>query len=203
MPRRYPALTFTDSVKAVQERYGSRRAGQMLENFDVEDARLGPREATFIAQRDSFYMATVGQEGWPYVQFRGGPVGFLKVLDETTLAYADFGGNRQYISTGNLLHDDRVALILMDYAHQRRMKIMARTEILEASERPELVEALHDPDYPAKVERIVLLRVEAFDWNCPQHITRRFTENQVLAREASLHSHIQELEARLEEAGVS
>ena len=175
MARSYTKLAFNQSVKAVQQQYGTRRQAQRMESLDWADDRLGPREAEFIAGRDSFYMATVGENGWPYVQFRGGPKGFLKVLDEKRLAYADFRGNLQYISTGNLKQDDRVALILMDYAHQRRLKIMARAEIVEASQRPDLVEELHDASYKARPERAVIFHLEAFDWNCPQHITPRFT----------------------------
>jgi predicted pyridoxine 5'-phosphate oxidase superfamily flavin-nucleotide-binding protein len=181
LSRRYPQLTFTDSVKKAQERYGSRAIGERMENRDGDDRRLGAHEAQFIAERDSFYMASVGENGWPYVQFRGGPAGFLKVLAERTLAYADFRGNRQYISTGNLGKDDRVALILMDYPNRQRLKIMARAEILDAADRPELVERLRDPDYDAHIERVVLLHVEAFDWNCPQHITPRYTADEIEA----------------------
>ena len=181
MSRRYTELTFTDSVKEAQERYGSRATGKRMEGRSVEDRRLGEHEASFIAARDSFYMASVGENGWPYVQFRGGPAGFLKILDERTLGYADFRGNRQYISTGNIDKDDRVALILMDYPNRQRLKVMARAEILEAGGRPELVERLRDPDYDAKIERVVLFHVEAFDWNCPQHITPRYTAEEIEA----------------------
>ena len=198
MARRYTQLTFTDAVKDVQEQYGSRRAGAMLESFDMDDAHLSLREAEFIQDRDSFYMASVGESGWPYVQFRGGPKGFLQVRDARTLAYLDYSGNRQYISTGNLRKNDRVALILMDYTRRRRLKVMARTKFLEAAEHPDLVEELQDPNYPAPAERIVLFQVEAFDWNCPQHITPRFTEEEVMAREEVLHQRIQELEGQLQ-----
>ena len=136
---------------------------------------LGPAEASFIVERDGFYQATVSETGWPYVQFRGGPGGFLKVLDEKTIAYADFRGNRQYVSTGNLTGNDRVALILMDYPNQRRLKLWGRARTVEASDDPELVAALHDETYRARPERAVVITVEAFDWNCPQHIPRRFT----------------------------
>jgi hypothetical protein len=198
---RYSQLTFTDSVKDVQEQYGSRRAGAKLESLDYDDVHLGPKEAEFIHDRDSFYMASVSESGWPYVQFRGGPRGFLHVLDPNTLGYLDFGGNRQYISTGNLRKNDRVALILMDYPRRRRLKVMAHTKIVDAAEHPDLVEELRNPDYPAPVERIVLFKVEAFDWNCPQHITPRFTEEEVLARENVLRERIRELEARLGQDG--
>lgn len=188
MARRYTELTFTDSVRQAQEHYGSRRAAARMEAFDVDDRRLGQGEADFIAGRDSFYMASVSENGWPYVQFRGGPEGFLVVLDERTLGYADYRGNRQYISTGNLGRDGRVALILMDYPGRQRLKVMARAKIFDADERPDLVEKLGDPDYPARVERVVLFEVEAFDWNCPQHITPRYTEAEIEAREAVISS---------------
>ena len=136
---------------------------------------LGPGEAAFITERDGFYQATVSETGWPYVQFRGGPAGFLKVLGEKTIAYADFRGNRQYISTGNLSGNDRVSLILMDYPNQRRLKIWGRARLVDAAEDPELVAALHDETYRARPERAVVITVEALDWNCPQHIPRRFT----------------------------
>lgn len=179
MSRRYTELTFTDSVKAAQEQYGTRDSGARMEQMAVDDRHLSPREAEFIAERDSFYMASVGEGGWPYVQFRGGPIGFLRVVDDTTLGYADYRGNRQYITTGNVRADDRVALILMDYPNRRRLKLMARMEVREAGDCPELVERLHDPDYKAKVERVVLLHVEAYDWNCPQHITPRYTVEEI------------------------
>ena len=175
MSRRCTELTFTEGVKRVQQRYGTRAHGEHMENRPVDDSHLGEREKEFIAARDSFYMASVGEAGWPYVQFRGGPPGFLKTLDDRTLAYADFRGNLQYIRVGNLEKNDRVALILMDYPARQRLKIMARAEIHEAKDRPELIERLHDPAYAAKVERAVVLHVEAFDWNCHQHITPRYT----------------------------
>jgi len=182
MARKYTDITFTPAVRAAQEHYGSRAIGDKVASWDIDDEHLTEQEASFIAERDSFYMATVGEGGWPYVQFRGGPRGFLKVLDESTLAYADFRGNRQYISTGNLRHDDRAALFFMDYAQQRRLKLMARTEIIDAHEHPDLVEQVADPAYAAKIERIVVFKVVAFDWNCPQHITPRFTEAEWQAR---------------------
>lgn len=181
MSRRYTELTFTDSVKAVQEAYGTRASAERMERISVDDRRLSPREVEFIEARDGFYLASVGEDGWPYVQFRGGPPGFLRAIDERTLGYADYRGNRQYITTGNVRADDRVALILMDYPARRRLKVMARMEVHEAADRPELVERLHDPAYDATVERVVLLRVEAFDWNCPQHITPRYTVEEIEA----------------------
>ncbi len=149
MPRRYTTLTFTDSVKQAQEHNGARAVAARMQAMDVVDDRLADREIDFIQQRDRFYVASVGEAGWPYVQFRGGPAGFLRVLDDRTLAYADFRGNRQYITTGNLAHDGRVALIFMDYANRRRLKVMARAEVLDAEEHPELTADVEDHGYRA------------------------------------------------------
>ncbi|TAK87673.1 MAG: pyridoxamine 5'-phosphate oxidase family protein [Betaproteobacteria bacterium] len=174
MPTNFPRIAFTASVKAQQEKHGSRRQYERMEAMRAEDT-LTEREAEFISERDSFYMATVGENGYPYVQFRGGPRGFLKVLDAHTLAYADFRGNRQYVSVGNLEKNNRAALILMDYPNRRRLKIYATIEARNAAETPELIATLADPGYPAVVERAMVLHVGAFDWNCPQHIIPRYT----------------------------
>ena len=182
MTRRYTDITFTDTVKETQTRYGTRRNAQKVEKWSVDDGHFSPREMDFISERDSFYMATVGDDGWPYVQFRGGPKGFLKVLNDTRLGFTDFRGNLQYISTGNIAHDDRVALFLMDYANRKRLKIMARASVVDAADDPDLVAQLQVPGYKAKVERAVLFTLEAFDWNCSQHITRRYTEEEWEAR---------------------
>ena len=176
MSRKYTQLTFTDSVKQAQTDFGSRTTAAKVEAWDVDDERFSENEKAFIVARDGFYMATANVDGWPYVQFRGGPAGFLKVFDDTTFGYADFRGNRQYISTGNLQENDRVALFFMDYVNQRRLKVMARTKIFTAEERPDLVTLVEDPNYRARIERVVLFHVVAFDWNCPKHITPRFTE---------------------------
>ncbi len=194
MTRKYTDLTFTDSVKQVQEHYGSRRQAAKMEAMDWPDERLSDRESQFIAERDSFYVASVGENGWPYVQFRGGPKGFLKVLDDRTLGFADFRGNLQYITTGNITGDNRVALFLMDYANRQRLKIMARAEIFDADKRADLVEQLEDPNYRARVERAVVYHVEAFDWNCPQHITPRWTEEELVPTISELQARISELE---------
>ncbi|OYV00881.1 MAG: pyridoxamine 5-phosphate oxidase [Burkholderiales bacterium PBB5] len=158
-------------------------------------------EADFIAERDGFYQATVSESGWPYVQFRGGPAGFLRVLDERTVAYADFRGNRQYISTGNLRGNDRVSIILMDYARQRRLKLLGRIRLIEAAEDPGLVQGLQMPGYRATAERAVLITVEAYDWNCPQHIVPRFTEQDVQAAVAPLRAEIERLRLALATTG--
>ena len=181
MARKYTELTFTDSVQEAQTHYGSRATAAKVAAWEMDDEHLSDGEASFIAERDSFYMATVNEGGWPYLQFRGGPRGFLKVLDEQTLGYADFRGNKQYISTGNLRSDDRVALFFMDYPNRRRLKLMARTEVFDAAERPDLQDKLADPGYRARIERFVIFHVVAFDWNCPQHIAPRFTEEEFAA----------------------
>jgi hypothetical protein len=185
MARKYPALTFTPSVKDAQTHFGARQAAAKVEAWDMDDEHLSDEEASFIAERDSFYMATVNEDGWPYLQFRGGPKGFLKVLDDQTLGYADFRGNRQYISTGNLRQNDRVSLFFMDYVNRRRLKLMAHTEVFDVADRPDLLPLLEDPSYAARIERIVLFRVVAFDWNCPQHITPRITAEELAERQGS------------------
>jgi hypothetical protein len=160
--------------------------------------------AAFIADRDSFYMATVSQTGWPYIQHRGGPRGFLKVVNETTLAFADYGGNRQYISTGNLAADHRACLFLMDYPHKARLKVYARVETLALDHDPDLTTLVTTPGYRANLERVFRLRLETFDWNCQQHIIARFTEPEIVEairplrdRLAQLESENAELRARL------
>ena len=197
MVRNFAEIAFTDAVKAQQEKHGSRRSYARMEAVQ-QGMDMGFAEAEFITERDGFYLATVGANGYPYVQFRGGPKGFLKVLDHATLAYADFRGNLQYISVGNLQGNDRAALILMDYANRRRLKIYARIEVVDATVDPELVAQLEDPSYPARIERAMLLHVEAVDWNCPQHITPRYTMEEIREMNAPLLEHIAKLEAELE-----
>jgi len=197
MSGNFAHISFTPAVLDAQTRHGSRAAYSRLDGAPTEPTELGGMEADFIEARDGFYQATVSETGWPYVQYRGGPAGFLKVLDERTIGYADFRGNRQYLSVGNLAGNDRVALILMDHADRRRLKIWARARIVHREEDPELLAALEMPDYRARVERAVLLTVEAFDWNCPQHIEPRFTEAEVKARLQPLEERICYLELML------
>ncbi len=179
MTSAFARIAFTPNVRAAQTRMGSRDSYRQLETGEYEVAALGPMEIEFIAERDSLYQGTVGESGWPYVQHRGGPPGFLKVLDERTLGYADFSGNRQYLSVGNMAGDDRVSLFLMDYAQQRRLKIWGRARLVDESLEPELIARLESPGYRARVERGVVIRVEASDWNCPKYITPRYTKAQV------------------------
>jgi uncharacterized protein len=179
MARAFAQIAFTDSVKAAQTRYGSRRAYQKFETAEERGDRLSERETDFLARCDSFYMGSVSETGWPYVQHRGGPKGFLKVLDDRTLAFVDFRGNKQYISVGNLTWNDRVALFIMDYPNQQRLKLWARARLVERDQDPQLIARLQASSYEARVERAIVLNIEAFDWNCPQHITRRFSEAEV------------------------
>ena len=185
---------FTPAVKALQERYGSRRQYARLEGPADSLDRLGPEESDFLGERDSFYIASVGANGWPYVQHRGGPKGFLKVIDDRTLAFADFRGNKQFISAGNLTTDNRVALIFVDYPGQQRLKILGRVEIFEGDQGKEWLKKVSDPGYQATPERVFVIRVEAFDWNCPQHITPRFTEDEIREVLAPLEKQMQELQ---------
>lgn len=197
MRHKYLEIACTPAVKAVQEMLGSRAAYARFESGEGVGDQLGQTEIEFIAARDGFYIASVSETGWPYIQFRGGPAGFLRVLDERTLGFADFRGNRQYITTGNLAGEDRVSLFLMDHANRRRLKLFGRAEARDAGGDPDLAARLAVPGYAAKVERAVLIRVAAFDWNCPQHITQRFTEAEVRAATASLLDRLAELESRL------
>ena len=199
MARSFAEIAFTPAVREFQTRMGSRSNYAALDQIEGEGrgTRLTDREADFIAERDGFYQATVGETGWPYVQFRGGPAGFLKALGTNTIGYADFRGNVQYISAGNLAQDGRVALILMDYAQRQRLKIWGRARLVDARDDAALVEQLEVRSYRARIERAVIITVEAFDWNCPQHITPRYTEAEVEAATANLRGESSRLRAEL------
>ncbi len=184
MGHRFGEIAFTDTVKQIQEQMGSRGAYAQREGGEAMNVALSPREATFIGARESFYMGSVGETGWPYVQHRGGPAGFVRVLDEKTLGFADFRGNRQYVSVGNVTTDNRVSLFFMDYPNKARLKIFGRAKLIGAED-PATLAKLELPDYRARVERGFLIEVEAFDWNCPQHITPRFTLAEIEALAAA------------------
>jgi len=194
MGHRYFDIAATPSVVEAQIANGSRGMYAGMED-DPSPVEISADVADFIAGRDSFYMATVSETGWPYVQHRGGPPGFLKVLDATTVGFADFRGNRQYISLGNASANNRAALILMDYPHRRRLKIYARIEARDLKTDPELARQLALPGYRALPERAILLHVEAFDRNCPQHITPRFTNGEIEAAIEPMRLHLAALEA--------
>ena len=198
MSRRYPALAFTDGVRAVQHSHGSDTFYDRKRV--IAQASPGPDPMTeevvdSLAERDGFYLATVSETGWPYVQFRGGPRGFVHTIDQNTIAWADFRGNLQYISTGNLAGEGRVAIIAVDYPSRRRIKIFGRARTVTAEDDPALMRALADPSYDAVVERAVVVDVEAFDWNCPQHITPRFSAEELEPALVKLHDRIATLEA--------
>lgn len=196
MGRRFQELAFTPLVKEEQQKRGSRAQYQRAyEHGKLGDA-LGPQEQAFIAARDSFYMASVSETGWPYVQHRGGPPGFLHVLDPKLLGFADLRGNLQYVSLGNLEHDNRVALFFMDYPHQTRLKILGRVEIHEGDARAaELLPQLATGEKGAVAERVMLIHVEAFDWNCPRHITPRYTLEELQASLEPVRKQLETLKA--------
>jgi uncharacterized protein len=181
MSHAFADIAFTSAVKAAQQIDGSRAA--YARNFEsggeTMNRRLGAGEADFIARQRSFYMATVSETGWPYVQHRGGPRGFLKLLDDETLGFADFAGNRQLVSVGNAAGNDRVALILVDYAQRVRLKILGHLQVHELAGDDVLAQRLHDADYKARPQRAMTIRVAAFDWNCPQHIPVRIDAEDV------------------------
>ncbi len=173
MGHQFAKIAFTESVRDVQEAFGSRERYAAMDDGEDYGHVLSEREASFIAARDSFYMASVNEDGWPYVQHRGGPVGFVRVLDETTIGFADFRGNRQYVSVGNVTKDDRVSLFFMDYPNRMRLKLFGRVRLIDADD--SRLNDLALDDYRARIDRGFVIDVEAFDWNCPQHITPRYT----------------------------
>ena len=194
MTDNFTELAFTAGVKAQQEKYETRTAYEKMERGGEFRNQLTWQEQGYIKNRDSFYLSSVGENGWPYMQFRGGPKGFLKVTGDNTLAFADFRGNGQYISTGNFLTNKKTVLFLMDYPKKQRLKIWAEAEVLDPADHPELAEQVVLPDYEATVERIIVFKVHAFDWNCPQHITPRYTEEEIQGSQQVLSTRITELE---------
>ena len=188
-------VAFTPAVKAMQERLGSRAGYARMERKGGWQDTVTDDLAAFLATRDSLYLATASAEGQPYIQHRGGPKGFLKVLDKKRLAFADFKGNRQYITLGNLSENPRAHIFLMDYPNRQRVKIWGRAEVVESD--PRLLETLSDPAYGGVPERAIVFHLEAWDVNCPQHITPRYTEDDVAAAFAKLQGRIQDLEAEL------
>ena len=194
MPRAFTEIAFTPAVRSTQSRLGSRDQYAPFDSTDDRGDVLSTREAEFIAERDGFYQATTGEQGWPYVQHRGGPAGFLRVLDERTIGFADFRGNRQYISVGNLEGDARIAIILMDYANRRRLKLWGRARLVGVEDQA-LMRRLELPNYRARAEHAVVITIEAFDWNCPQHITPRYTQAEIDLAFAPLRDELEQLRA--------
>ncbi|HWF59606.1 MAG TPA: pyridoxamine 5'-phosphate oxidase family protein [Nitrospira sp.] len=194
MATRYLDLAMTDSVRRAQKQYYGRAT--RIADAPERDP-LGEAEVEFIAARESFYLGTVSETGWPYIQHRGGPRGFLRVVNETTLAFADYKGNRQLLTTGNIFVNDRVALFLMDYKNRERLKIFGHARVEDARAHPQLIAQLADPTMRSAVERLVFIDVVSFDWNCPKYITPRYSAEEVEEYAGSLKMRIVELEDAL------
>jgi len=201
----YSKLAFTDAIKKLQENQGSREAYDRMEKMSVVDG-LTDNEVNFIKDRDSFYIASYGENEYPYIQHRGGPSGFMKVIDNKTIGFVDFSGNRQYISTGNISKHEKVALIMVSYPQRARLKIYAHAKIVELKDDEKLYDLLKPEDYKFRPERMMIFEIQAYDWNCPQHITPRFTAEEIekaLAPQkryiADLENKVKELESKLSE----
>jgi len=197
MAKNFGELAFTDTVKVLQEKYGSRASYARMEREKYVDG-LTENEITFIAQRDSFYMASIGENNFPYIQHRGGPKGFIKVLDEKRIGFIDFRGNMQYISVGNIAGNNNVALIMVDYPSRTRLKILAKAEVVELKDNPTLYNQLDLSEYKFKPERMMVFHIEAYDWNCPQHITPRYTIEDIQEAFEAQRDYIAKLEAEVE-----
>ncbi|MBD2579752.1 pyridoxamine 5'-phosphate oxidase family protein [Oscillatoria sp. FACHB-1406] len=195
MPRKFGEIAFTPEVKAAQEQRGSRQTYEKYIANGAANDTITPKIEETIARLDGFYLGTVSSNGYPYIQFRGGTPGFLKVLDEKTLGFADFSGNVQYITVGNLSSNDKAFLFLMDYRHRKRIKLWGRASFVEGD--AELIARLQVPGYPANIERAILFHVEATSENCPQHIPIRYSETEVEEMIAPLRDRITELEQQL------
>ncbi|SEW00603.1 hypothetical protein SAMN05428988_1188 [Chitinophaga sp. YR573] len=197
MAKNFASLAFTAAVKEMQEKLGSRKSYARLEKETYVDG-LTQHEIDFIADRDSFYMATIGENGYPYIQHRGGPKGFVKVLDTKKIGFIDFRGNMQYISVGNIQTNNNVSLIMVDYPSRARLKILGKVTIVELKDDPALYQLLDLPDYAFKPERMITLDIEAYDWNCPQHITPRYTIEEIEDAFATQVNQITEMENEIE-----
>ncbi len=199
MTTRFMQTLFTPAVRATQDALGSRAMYASHDQKPSEPDILSDAEMRFISERDSFYMASNSQSGWPYLQHRGGPKGFMRIVDNRTLGFADFRGNRQYVSVGNMATDNRVCLFLMDYPNRSRLKLLGHMTVVEARDAADLGDVFAVEGYRAAVERYMLIRVEAYDWNCPQHITQRFTAEDMQPSTTRMTARIAELEAELAE----
>jgi predicted pyridoxine 5'-phosphate oxidase superfamily flavin-nucleotide-binding protein len=196
MAKNFAEIAFTDAVKKLQEKHGSPRGYERMERFSKVDG-LTDHEMSFIQNRDSFYLASIGAKEFPYIQHRGGPKGFLKVLDSKRIGFIDFIGNKQYVSVGNMATNTNVALIMIDYPTRTRLKIYAKSEVIELKDNPELYEILDLEDYKFRPERMMVFHIEAYDWNCPQHIKQRFTLEEIDEITKPLRNKIKELEEKL------
>ncbi len=197
MAKNYSEIAFSNASKLLQEQFGSRVNYARVEQNSLFKG-LTENEIEFIAERDSFYLATVGENGYPYIQHRGGPKGFVKVLDNRRLGFIDFKGNMQYVSIGNLATNDKVALFFMDYKQKTRLKMYAKAEIVDLSNDMELFKTLHLNDYKFRPERMMVLNIEAYDWNCPQHITPRYTVDEIELALEPQKEYIRKLETEIQ-----
>ena len=198
MAKNFAEIAFTDAVKKLQEKYGSRATYDRMEKFSVVDG-LTPNEISFIQNRDSFYLASIGVKEFPYVQHRGGPKGFLKVLDSKRIGFIDFVGNKQYVSVGNMATNNNVSLIMIDYPSRTRLKIFAKAEVIELKDNPELYDVLDLKEYKFRPERMLVFHMEAYDWNCPQHIIPRYTVDEINDAFLPQQEYITKLEAEIKE----
>ena len=205
MAKNFAEIAFSDAVKELQEKNGSRKNYERMEKNQVRNG-LTENEIGFIEDRDSFYMASMGENGFPYIQHRGGPKGFVKILDPKRIGFIDFKGNMQFISVGNIATNNNVALIMIDYPTKTRLKIYAKAEIVELKDNPQLYDVLNLEDYEFRPDRMMILHIEAFDWNCPQHITARYTYEDIeevftsqKAVIANLEKEVSTLKAQLKE----
>jgi predicted pyridoxine 5'-phosphate oxidase superfamily flavin-nucleotide-binding protein len=196
MAKNFAEIAFTDAVKKLQEKHGSRKGYERIEKFSEVNG-LTDQEMSFINNRDSFYLASIGVKEFPYVQHRGGPKGFVKVLDSKRIGFIDFIGNKQYVSAGNIGTNNKVALIMIDYPTRTRLKIFAKAEIVQLKDAPELYKQLNLEDYKFRPEQILIFHIEAYDWNCPQHITPRYTVAEINDAFLPQQEYIVKLEAEI------
>ncbi len=198
MARNFAEIAFSDAAKELQEQYGSRNSYSRMEKFNEVNG-LTDGEFSFIENQNSFYLASLGTNGFPYIQHRGGPKGFLKVLDSKRLGFIDFTGNKQYVSVGNMATNAKVSLIMIDYPQKTRLKIYAKAEVIKLEEQPELYDLLDLDDYKFRPERMLVLNIEAYDWNCPQHITPRYTVDELETALIPQQKYIAKLEQQIKE----
>tara|TARA_R110002073_G_scaffold336506_1_gene534385 strand:+ start:29943 stop:30557 length:615 start_codon:yes stop_codon:yes gene_type:complete len=198
MAKNFAEIAFTNSVKKLQEKHGSRSGYERMEKFSVVDG-LTDNEISFIKNRDSFYLASIGVKEFPYIQHRGGPKGFLKVIDSKRIGFIDFTGNKQYVSVGNITTNNNVSLIMIDYPTRTRLKIFAKAEVVELKDNQELYDLLNLRDYKFKPERMMVFHIEAYDWNCPQHIMPRYTTHEIQEAFLPQQQYVAKLEAEVKE----
>lgn len=198
MAKNFAEIAFSDPVKKLQEKHGSRAGYERMEKFNIVDG-LTDNEVSFIENSNSFYLASIGENNYPYIQHRGGPYGFLKVLDSNKLGFIDFTGNKQYVSVGNMETNNNVSLILVDYPRKSRLKIYAKSEIIELKDNKQMFNELDLKDYKFRPERMMVFHIEAYDWNCPRHITPRYTLEQINKAYEPQQEYIEKLEQEIKE----